>query len=46
VTEEKKLVIRRAELDSLADAIARLRDGVGRLEQRVRRLDPRGRLDG
>jgi ubiquinone biosynthesis protein UbiJ len=37
VTEEKKLVIQRAELDALADSIARLRDGVERLEQRVRR---------
>jgi ubiquinone biosynthesis protein UbiJ len=37
VTDEKKLVIRRAELDALADSIARLRDGVERLEQRVRR---------
>ena len=46
VTEEKKLVIRRAELDSLAETIAGLRDGVERLEQRVRRLDPKGRLSG
>ena len=37
VTEEKKLLIRRAELDTLAGAIARLRDGVERLAQRVRR---------
>ena len=37
-TEEKKLVLRRDELDSFAQAIARLRDGVERLEQRVRRL--------
>jgi ubiquinone biosynthesis protein UbiJ len=46
VTEEKKLVIRRGELDSLAEAIARLRDGVERLEQRLRRLDPKVRLSG
>lgn len=37
VTEEKKLVIRRAELDAFAESLARLRDGVERLEQRVRR---------
>jgi ubiquinone biosynthesis protein UbiJ len=37
LTEEKKLLIQRAELDALADSIARLRDGVERLEQRVRR---------
>jgi len=35
--EEKKLAIRRAELDAFADSLARLRDGVERLEQRVRR---------
>ncbi len=37
ITEEKKLVIQRAELDALADSIARLRDGVERREQRGRR---------
>jgi ubiquinone biosynthesis protein UbiJ len=37
VTEEKKLVIQRAELDAFAESLARLRDGVERLEQRVRR---------
>jgi ubiquinone biosynthesis protein UbiJ len=35
--EEKKLVIRRAELDAFAASLARLRDGVERLEQKVRR---------
>jgi ubiquinone biosynthesis protein UbiJ len=37
LTEERKLVIQRAELDAFAASIARLRDGVERLEQRVRR---------
>jgi ubiquinone biosynthesis protein UbiJ len=38
LTEEKKLLIQRDELDALADSVARLRDGVERLEQRIRRL--------
>jgi ubiquinone biosynthesis protein UbiJ len=38
VTEESRLLVRRAELDALAGAAARLRDGVERLEQRIRRL--------
>jgi ubiquinone biosynthesis accessory factor UbiJ len=37
-TEESRLLVRRAELDTLAGAAARLRDGVERLEQRIRRL--------
>ena len=37
-TEESRLLVRRAELDALAGAAARLRDGVERLEQRIRRL--------
>ena len=37
-TEEKKLVLRREELDEMAQAVARLRDGIERLEQRVKRL--------
>ena len=37
-TEEKKLVLRRDELDAMAQALARLRDGIERLEQRVKRL--------
>jgi ubiquinone biosynthesis protein UbiJ len=38
MTEESRLLVRRAELDALAGAAARLRDGVERLEQRIRRL--------
>jgi ubiquinone biosynthesis accessory factor UbiJ len=38
-TEEKQLLVRRAELDALGESLARLRDAVARLEQRVRRLD-------
>jgi ubiquinone biosynthesis protein UbiJ len=37
-TEESRLLVRRAELDALAGAAARLRDGVERLEQRIRLL--------
>jgi ubiquinone biosynthesis protein UbiJ len=37
VTEEKKLLIRRPELDAFAAQVALLRDAVERLEQRVRR---------
>ena len=36
--EERKLVLGRAELDSHAQRVARLRDGIERLEQRVKRL--------
>ena len=38
MTEESRLLVRRAELDALAGAAARLRDGIERLEQRIRRL--------
>ena len=38
LTEESRLLVRRAELDAFAGAAARLRDGVERLEQRIRRL--------
>ena len=38
VTEEKKLVVQRAELDALARDTASLRDGLARLEQRIGRL--------
>lgn len=38
-TEEKQLLARRAELDELADLLARLRDGTARLEKRLERLD-------
>ena len=37
VTEEKKLLIRRPELDAFAAQVALLRDAVERLEQRLRR---------
>jgi ubiquinone biosynthesis protein UbiJ len=38
-TEEKQLLARRAELDALAESVARLRDAIARLDKRVERLD-------
>ena len=38
-TEEKQFLARRAELDELAESLARLRDGTARLEKRLERLD-------
>jgi ubiquinone biosynthesis protein UbiJ len=38
-TEEKHFLARRAELDELAQALARLRDATARLEKRLERLD-------
>lgn len=38
-TEEKRLLVTRAELDRLAEAQAKLRDGIERLEKRLERLD-------
>ena len=38
LTEEKRLLIQRAELDALAGHTASLRDAIDRLEQRIRRL--------
>lgn len=38
VTEEKKLLIQRPELEELARGAASLRDAIERLEQRIRRL--------
>jgi ubiquinone biosynthesis protein UbiJ len=38
-TEEKPILARRAQLDDLADSLARLRDGAARLEKRLERLD-------
>ena len=37
-TDEKPFLARRAELDQLADSLARLRDGTARLEKRLERL--------
>jgi ubiquinone biosynthesis protein UbiJ len=37
-TEEKPFLARRAQLDELADSLARLRDGTARLEKRLERL--------
>jgi ubiquinone biosynthesis protein UbiJ len=37
-TEEKRLLVRRAELGALSDGIAGLRDGVERLAKRIERL--------
>jgi ubiquinone biosynthesis protein UbiJ len=38
LTEEKQLLARRAELEVLADSLARLRDGIARLDKRLARL--------
>jgi ubiquinone biosynthesis protein UbiJ len=38
VTEEKRLLARRADLAALGDSVARLRDAVARLDKRVERL--------
>jgi ubiquinone biosynthesis protein UbiJ len=38
-TQERNLLVGRADLDAFADEVARLRDAVERLEQRVRRHD-------
>jgi ubiquinone biosynthesis protein UbiJ len=37
-TEEKQLLARRAELDALAESLARLRDAIARLDRRVEQL--------
>ena len=37
-TDEKQLLARRAELDALAESLARLRDAIARLDKRVERL--------
>jgi ubiquinone biosynthesis protein UbiJ len=37
-TDEKQLLARRAELDALAESVARLRDAIARLDKRVERL--------
>jgi ubiquinone biosynthesis protein UbiJ len=37
-TEEKQLLVKRGELDALAESHARLRDGLERLEKRIDRL--------
>ena len=38
-TKEKRLLVRRAELDAFAGASAKLRDALGRLAKRIGRLD-------
>jgi ubiquinone biosynthesis protein UbiJ len=38
-TEERPILARRAQLDDLADSLARLRDGIARLEKRLERFD-------
>jgi ubiquinone biosynthesis protein UbiJ len=38
-TDEKQFLARRAELDTLAESVARLRDAIARLDKRVERLD-------
>jgi ubiquinone biosynthesis protein UbiJ len=38
LTEEKQMLARRAELESLAESLARLRDGIARLDKRLARL--------
>ncbi|HEX5766674.1 MAG TPA: hypothetical protein VFX94_00445 [Burkholderiales bacterium] len=39
VTDETQVLAHRAELDALAESLARLRDGIARLEKRIERLD-------
>jgi ubiquinone biosynthesis protein UbiJ len=39
VTDEKPLLVRRAELDGLAEPVTRLRDALARLEKRLERLE-------
>ena len=39
VTDEKPLLVRRAELEALAEPLARLRDAVARLDKRLERLE-------
>jgi ubiquinone biosynthesis accessory factor UbiJ len=38
-TEEKKLLVRRAEFEALAEPLARLRDAIARLDKRLERLE-------
>lgn len=38
-TEEKKVLVRRAELETLAQPIAQLRDAIARLDKRLERLE-------
>ena len=38
-TEEKKLLLRRAELETLAQPLAQLRDAIARLDKRLERLE-------
>ena len=39
VTDEKPLLVRRAELDAFAEPVTRLRDALARLEKRLERLE-------
>ena len=38
-TDEKPLLVRRSELDALADPVARLRDAIARLDKRIETLE-------
>jgi ubiquinone biosynthesis protein UbiJ len=38
-TEERKVLVRRAEFEALAEPLARLRDAIGRLDKRLERLE-------
>jgi ubiquinone biosynthesis accessory factor UbiJ len=38
-TEEKKLLVRRAEFDALSEPLAQLRDAIARLDKRLERLE-------
>lgn len=38
-TEEKKVLVRRAEFEALAEPLARLRDAIARLDKRLERLE-------
>ena len=39
LTDEKRILARRAELEALDESVARLRDGIARLDKRLERLD-------
>ncbi len=38
-TEERKVLVRRAEFEALAEPLAQLRDAIGRLDKRLERLE-------
>jgi ubiquinone biosynthesis protein UbiJ len=38
-TEERKVLVRRAEFEALAEPLAQLRDAIARLDKRLERLE-------